>query len=162
MAPEPLFKREWVAKGSLVIPYGTMSTLPLGFTSGIDKFVMDDIGQMHAGHLGALRPHIDAGLITEQSFYAEIGEIAAGNKPGRTGSDETILFWHRGLATSDIALGAAMLGKAASQQEREMDGLIGALLSILEPGMIIVMGILVLSMVVALLLPIFEMNKLVL
>ena len=27
-------------------------------------------------------------------------------------SDETILFWHRGLPTSDIALGWAMLEKA--------------------------------------------------
>jgi general secretion pathway protein F len=56
----------------------------------------------------------------------------------------------------------AMLGKAAGQQEREMDGLISTLLNILEPAMIILMGILVLSMVIALLLPIFEMNKLVL
>jgi general secretion pathway protein F len=56
----------------------------------------------------------------------------------------------------------AMLSKAAGQQEREMDGLIAALLNIVEPGMIIIMGILVMSIVVALLLPIFEMNKLVL
>jgi len=56
----------------------------------------------------------------------------------------------------------SMLDKAAGQQEREMDGLIAALLNILEPGMIILMGALVLSMVIALLLPIFEMNKLVL
>jgi general secretion pathway protein F len=56
----------------------------------------------------------------------------------------------------------AMLGKAAGQQEREMDGLISTLLNVLEPGMIILMGVLVLSMVVAMLLPIFEMNKLVL
>ena len=56
----------------------------------------------------------------------------------------------------------AMLSKAAGQQEREMDGLIGTLLNILEPGMIIFMGVLVLSIVIALLLPIFEMNKLIL
>ena len=56
----------------------------------------------------------------------------------------------------------AMLDKAAGQQEREMNGLIATLLNILEPGMIIFMGIIVLSIVVALLLPIFEMNKLVL
>jgi general secretion pathway protein F len=55
----------------------------------------------------------------------------------------------------------AMLSKAAGQQEREMDGLIGTLLNILEPGMIIFMGVMVLSIVIALLLPIFEMNKLV-
>ena len=68
------------------------------------------------------------------------------------------------LITSGEASGQleSMLGKAAGQQEREMDGLIGTLLNILEPGMIILMGALVLSMVVALLLPIFEMNKLVL
>jgi general secretion pathway protein F len=56
----------------------------------------------------------------------------------------------------------AMLAKAAGQQEREMDGLIATLLNILEPGMIIFMGVLVLSIVIALLLPIFEMNQLVL
>ena len=112
--PEPLFESAWVKKGSLVIPYGTMSTLPLDFTDAIDKFVMDDVGQMHSGPLGALRPHINAGKITEDSFYAEIGEIAAGIKPGRCHDQETILFWHRGLATSDIALGVAMLNKARS------------------------------------------------
>ena len=109
-----MFLREWVRPGALVIPYGTMSTLPLDFTQGIDKFVMDDLGQMRAGHLGALRPHIDAGLVDEDSFYAEIGEIAAGLKPGREREDETILFWHRGMSTSDIALGAAILEKARS------------------------------------------------
>ncbi|MDA0963148.1 MAG: ornithine cyclodeaminase family protein, partial [Proteobacteria bacterium] len=111
-APEPLFRREWVKPGALVIPYGTMSTLPLEFTQGFDKLVMDDLGQMRAGHLGALRPQIDAGIITEASFHAEIGAIAAGLKPGRESDGETILFWHRGMSTGDIALGAAILERA--------------------------------------------------
>jgi alanine dehydrogenase len=110
--PAPLFNRDWVRKGALVVPYGTMSSLPMNFATGIDKFVMDDLGQMRAGKLGALRPLIDAGLISEASFYAEIGEIAAGLKPGRESDDETILFWHRGMSTGDIALGAAILDKA--------------------------------------------------
>ena len=110
--PTPLFDRAWVKPGNLVIPYGTMSALPLDFVDGIDAFVMDDLGQLSAGPFGALRPHINAGKISEASFYAEIGEIAAGLKPGRESSDQTILFWHRGLATSDIALGAFMLEKA--------------------------------------------------
>ncbi|MEM7178148.1 MAG: ornithine cyclodeaminase family protein [Pseudomonadota bacterium] len=110
--PTPLFNPDWVRKGALVVPYGTMSTLPLNFTDRFDKFVMDDLGQMRAGRLGALRAQIDAGMITEESFHAEIGEIAAGLKPGRESAEETILFWHRGLATSDIALGAFMLEKA--------------------------------------------------
>ena len=110
--PTPMFDRNWVKPGALVVPYGTMSALPLDFTDGFDKFVMDDLGQMRAGHLGALRPHIDAGKISEASFYAEIGEIAAGLKPGRESAAETILFWHRGMSTGDIALGAAILEKA--------------------------------------------------
>lgn len=110
--PTPLFNPDWVRKGALVVPYGTMSSLPLDFTDKFDMFVMDDLGQMRAGHLGALRPQINAGKITEESFAGEIGEIAAGLKPGRTSPDQTILFWHRGLATSDIALGAYMLEKA--------------------------------------------------
>ncbi|XXK32135.1 ornithine cyclodeaminase family protein [Rhodobacteraceae bacterium nBUS_24] len=110
--PTPLFKRFWLKPGALVIPYGTMSTLPLDFVDGINKFVMDDLGQMNAGHLGALRPHIDAGKISKESFYAEIGEIAAGLKPGRESPNETILFWHRGMSTGDIALGAKILEKA--------------------------------------------------
>jgi alanine dehydrogenase len=110
--PTPLFQTDWVRPGTLVIPYGTMSALPLDFTDRFDALVMDDLGQLDAGPFGALRPHINAGKISRESFYAEIGEIAAGVKPGRTRPEQTILFWHRGLATSDIALGAFMLEKA--------------------------------------------------
>ncbi|MGH6819618.1 MAG: ornithine cyclodeaminase family protein, partial [Methylocella sp.] len=54
-----------------------------------------------------------AGKVSPDTVHAEIGEICAGRKPGRPSDEETILFWHRGLATSDIALGAAILEKAA-------------------------------------------------
>ena len=110
--PTPLFNSDWISTGGIVVPYGTMSALPIDFTDHFDKFVMDDLGQLASGPFGALRPHINAGKISEASFYAEVGEIAAGLKPGRENDEETILFWHRGLATSDIALGAAMLEKA--------------------------------------------------
>ena len=40
----------------------------------------------------------------------------AGKKPGREKADETILFWHRGLSLSDIALGYAMLTKAKAMK----------------------------------------------
>lgn len=54
-----------------------------------------------------------------------------------------------------------MLTRAAANQEREMDGLIAALLGILEPGLIVTMGIIVLVIVLAILMPIFELNQLV-
>jgi ornithine cyclodeaminase len=112
---EELFKTEWVKKGALVIPYGTVSALELSLTGIMDKIVVDDLGQFRAGSLGALRPHIDAGLISESSVHGELGEIVVGAKPGRERDEETILFWHRGLSLSDIALGAAMLAKAREQ-----------------------------------------------
>ena len=114
-APEPLFKTAWVKPGALVSPYGTMSALELDLVDIMDKIVVDDRGQMNAGSFGALRPHMDAGKVSPETVHAEIGEIAAGLRPGRERDDETILFWHRGLSTSDIALGAAMLVKAAKQ-----------------------------------------------
>jgi len=55
----------------------------------------------------------------------------------------------------------AMLGRAAQNQEREIDGLIAALLGILEPALIVGMGVVVLTIVLAILLPIFELNQLV-
>jgi len=54
-----------------------------------------------------------------------------------------------------------MLTRAAAGQEREVNGLIAALLGILEPLLIIFMGGVVLTIVLAILLPIFEINNLI-
>ena len=110
--PEPLLKTAWIKKGACVIPYGTVSAVELSLTDIMDKLVMDDWGQAKAGPLGALRAHVNAGKLSEATLHAELGEIVAGKKPGRESDAETILFWHRGLSLSDIALGAAMLAKA--------------------------------------------------
>ncbi|HRP87184.1 MAG TPA: type II secretion system inner membrane protein GspF [Gammaproteobacteria bacterium] len=55
----------------------------------------------------------------------------------------------------------SMLERAADNQEREVDSLVGALLSILEPALIVLMGVLVFAIVMAILLPIFQLNQLV-
>lgn len=54
-----------------------------------------------------------------------------------------------------------MLERAAENQERELDGLIGVMLSILEPALIIVMAIFVFIIVIAILLPIFQLQQIV-
>lgn len=110
--PTPMLKTEWIKPGSLVIPYGTMSAVELSLTDLMDKIVVDDWGQCRTGKLGALRPHVDAGKLTEETLHAELCDLVVGNKPGRESDDETTLFWHRGLSLSDIALGAAMVEKA--------------------------------------------------
>src|SRR5687767_10399262 len=111
--PAPMLRTEWVKRGALVIPYGTMSAVELSLTDIMDKVVVDDWGQCRKGlPFGALRQHVDSDRITEATLHAELGQIVAGTRPGRERDDETILFWHRGLSTTDIALGHALLEKA--------------------------------------------------
>jgi alanine dehydrogenase len=111
--PQPLLKTEWIKAGALVVPYGTMSAVELSLTDIMSKVIVDDWGQCRKGlPYGALRRHVDSDKLTEQNLHAELGQIVAGIKPGRESDQETILFWHRGLSLSDIALGHAMLEKA--------------------------------------------------
>jgi general secretion pathway protein F len=55
----------------------------------------------------------------------------------------------------------AMLGKVADGYEQEVESTLGTLTAILEPITIVVMGGIVLFIVLAILLPIFEINALV-
>jgi len=133
--PQPLLKTEWIKRGALVVPYGTMSAVELSLTDIMQKIVVDDWGQCKGGKFGSLRAHVETGRLSEATLHAELGQIAAGLKAGRQrlseatlhaelgqiaaglkagrqSDGETILFWHRGLSLSDIALGKAMLAKA--------------------------------------------------
>jgi ornithine cyclodeaminase len=114
--PTPMLKTSWIKKGAFVVPYGTMSAVELSLTDIMDKMVVDDWGQCRKGlPFGALRQHVDQDKLNENNLHAELGQIVAGRKTGRERDDETILFWHRGLSLSDIALGHALLAKAARQ-----------------------------------------------
>jgi general secretion pathway protein F len=55
----------------------------------------------------------------------------------------------------------SMLEQAATSQERELDGLLTALVGLLGPLLIVFMGVIVMGIVFAMLLPIFEMNQLI-
>jgi len=114
-APQPLLETSWVSPGALVIPYGTMSAVELSLTDVMSKIVVDDWGQCASGQFGALRAHVDAGKLTRANLHAELCEIVVGARPGRESALETILFWHRGLSLSDIALAHALLERAAAE-----------------------------------------------
>ena len=110
--PTPMLLTEWIKPGALVIPYGTMSAVELSLTDIMSKLVVDDWGQCKGGKFGSLRAHVETGRLSQATLHAEMGQVVAGLRPGRERDDETILFWHRGLSLSDIALGHAMLLKA--------------------------------------------------
>jgi general secretion pathway protein F len=71
------------------------------------------------------------------------------------------------MTTHLIASGEAsgrledMLSRAAINQEREVDGLIATLLGIMQPLLVIIMAAIVLLIVLAILMPIFELNTLI-
>ena len=110
--PQPLLKTSWVKPGALVIPYGTISAVEDDLTDAMDRIVVDHWQQCLVGPFGCLRRHVDSGKVTQETIHGELGQICAGRIGGRSNDDERILFWHRGLSTSDIALAWAMLAKA--------------------------------------------------
>jgi ornithine cyclodeaminase/alanine dehydrogenase-like protein (mu-crystallin family) len=55
---------------------------------------------------------IKDGLISEDHIKAELGEIAAGSKPGRQNDDEITLFKSVGIAVQDVAAAAAVIENA--------------------------------------------------
>jgi len=63
-----------------------------------------------------------------------------------------------GEASGDLD---AMLERAAQSQEREVESLISRLMAIFEPVLLLVMGMIVLVIVLATLLPILELNQLI-
>jgi len=70
----------------------------------------------------------------------------------------TIHLINSGEASGELE---TMLERAAANQEREMDTLIATLLAVMEPMLILVMGAIVLIIVIAILLPIFQINTLI-
>jgi alanine dehydrogenase len=112
LEPEPLVRTEWIEPGALVVPYGTVSAVELSLTAAMDKIVVDDWEQCRQGRFGSLRAHVEQGLLSEANLHAELGEIVAGSKSGRERKNERILFWHRGLATTDLAVGHLLYERA--------------------------------------------------
>ena len=114
-APEPLLRTGSVKPGAFVVPYGTVSAVELDLLDVMDKVVVDDWREAQSGRFGSLRRHVDTGRLSAASLHAELGQIVTGRRPGRERPDERILFWHRGLAILDIAVGLAILRRAEQQ-----------------------------------------------
>ena len=112
--PQPLLHPGLVRPGALVVPYGTISAVSSDLLDGMDKVVVDDWREARAGRLGALRHHVDTGILNEGSLHAELGQILAGERPGREFPDERILLWHRGLSILDIAVAHLILERAVA------------------------------------------------
>jgi alanine dehydrogenase len=74
--------------------------------------VVIDHHEASLAEAGDLLIPLGQGLMTEAHIYAELGEIAAGHKPGRASSEEITLFKSVGVAVQDVAAAAAVLEAA--------------------------------------------------
>jgi alanine dehydrogenase len=113
-APQPLLHPGLVRPGAFVVPYGTISAVSPDLLDVMDKVVVDDWREAQARQFGALRHHVNTGILNEGSLHAELGQILAGDRPGRESPDERILLWHRGLSILDIAVAHLILERAVA------------------------------------------------
>ena len=113
--PEPLLLTEWIKQGALVIPYGTMSAVELSLTDIMDKIVVDDWGQAAAGSSARCGLTWTPASSRKRRSMGSSVRSSSVRSPGASSADETILFWHRGLSLSDIALGNMFVERAAEQ-----------------------------------------------
>jgi alanine dehydrogenase len=74
--------------------------------------VVIDHREASLAEAGDLLIPLKQGLITEDHIYAELGEIAAGLKPGRASPEEITFFKSVGVAVQDVAAAGAVLEAA--------------------------------------------------
>jgi alanine dehydrogenase len=76
------------------------------------KLVIDDYEQ--CTHSGEINVPWSEGLLDEADIYAELGEIVAGERPGRTAEDGVTVFDSTGLAIQDVAAAHAVYERATA------------------------------------------------
>jgi alanine dehydrogenase len=78
-----------------------------------NKTVADIVEQ--CASIGELHHAIASDLMTRQDVHAELGEVVAGTKRGRTSSDEIIIFDSTGMALQDVIAAATVYTKAVGR-----------------------------------------------
>lgn len=74
------------------------------------KIVTDSLDQSCT--IGDTHHAIAAGLMRKEDVYAELSEIVAGRKPGRSGTDDITIFDSTGIALEDAVAAVAVYEKA--------------------------------------------------
>ncbi len=114
----PFIKGEWLKKGAHVSAIGadvaTKREIETSVVKKANKLVVDFIPQAFV--VGDFAKPKEEGAITEKDIYAEMGEIVAGQKKGRTSPDEITLFKATGLAIEDVGTGAKVYELAVKKK----------------------------------------------
>lgn len=108
---EPLVLAEWLRPGQHVTALGSDSPgkqeLDAGCLVRADLLVVDRVTQCAA--FGELRHALDAGIFRADRVHAELGELVAGVKPGRTSADQLTIADLTGVGFQDTAIASIAL-----------------------------------------------------
>ncbi len=116
-AVDPVVRSEWLSPGTHVTSVGfNPAGRELDDRTVAEALVCVEsrrtaLAPPPAGSNDLLGP-IDAGLITAEHVYAELGELVAGVKAGRSSSDQITLYKSVGVAVQDAAAAALVLRRA--------------------------------------------------
>jgi ornithine cyclodeaminase len=115
-ADRPIVRDEWVRPGTHITAMG--SDIPHkreleAALLGRAKVVVDRLSQCLTQ--GELHHAIAAGVLRAEDVYAELGEIAAGMKPGRTSESEITIADLTGVGVLDAAV-ANVVAEAAERE----------------------------------------------
>ncbi|GAA2360103.1 N-[(2S)-2-amino-2-carboxyethyl]-L-glutamate dehydrogenase SbnB [Saccharopolyspora halophila] len=110
---EPYLEFDWLKPGSLLCNVSIMDTHKEAFLKA-DKVVVDDWEQSNR-EKKIINQLVLEGSFSREQLHAELGEILAGTRPGRTDDDEIILLNPMGMAVEDIACAGAVYERARAQ-----------------------------------------------
>jgi alanine dehydrogenase len=107
--------RDFVAPGTFIAAVGAdnpeKQELEPSLLRG-NKLVVDIMEQ--CASIGELHHALEAGIVMKTDVHAELGEVVAGLKTGRTSSEEIIIFDSTGMALQDVMAAAIVYEKAVA------------------------------------------------
>jgi ornithine cyclodeaminase len=107
-AREPIVRAEWLKPGLHITALGAdtpgKQELEAACLRRADLVVVDRLSQ--CARLGELSHALRLGLLQESDVWAQLGEIVAGQKPGRTGDDQITICDLTGVGFQDTAIAA--------------------------------------------------------
>ncbi|MBV7485007.1 ornithine cyclodeaminase family protein [Bordetella sp. BOR01] len=114
---EPLFDGRWLEPGQCIAAVGSNALdrreIDTHTVRRADLIVADSV-QVAQHESGDLLSAYESGLVYWENL-ADLGQVLAGLRPGRTRDDQIILFESHGMALQDIYAGAHILRLARSQ-----------------------------------------------
>ncbi|MEX2644189.1 MAG: hypothetical protein WD270_12090 [Acetobacterales bacterium] len=117
LAERPFILPGMLKRGALMLSMGGVEEVAFDCLPEFDRLIVDDLD--FALLRGDLAAWVNAGRISrkdvEARIDADIGEVATGARPGRTGADDRILAVIQGMMVCDVALARHCLDNAAER-----------------------------------------------